>query len=1280
MAPQGDQRNATFGSPRHSLARGPPVAAPDTPSPLRPTARPDTRLGNGRPLPEAQRRGFEAALGHDLSAVRLHKGGAADASAMGRGAYAYAYGSHIVLSDHAARAGPAGLKPVLAHELVHVVQQTGGMAGHAQVRPQQRTNLSPRHIDFPFTLDDAESAARNLGSAAVDGLTSAGETIADTAGEVGDFVAAEAEEMLEAHAPGLLAFLRGGVLTSLAELFCGGLNSIVGKVLDPLAEVDLVSGIETTFSDLAASVNRAMSGLGTQASESLGALLEPVIGVITSFGPDIIAFVQTMSNTVNGGLNSLWANVGAPVLQFLEAAGGKAWDAFNGMVTSVWDLIEPLRRTAGRLWDWVSKEFGLAWDSTSSVRLWLEKQAKGAWDAAQALIAPIKRPLMVVGAILLLLSPAGPVLVMTQVLPPIWAKLQWLYANWRDLDVVVRAREFLATDILPFLIGAAQQIRAVVTMAAGWIAGLVGQLVAGVQAVLGAIGPSDCVAALNRVIAHLSDQFTRLQAWADSGFAGLQPALEGLFTALGNLLRPILDFLVRLILVAANPGMLPIAIGAAIWLLLPERFKPTVINFVLDLMIAFISGLPGLFLVLGPMGPLVVAGVLGFLRHLRGGEGVSDQTRIDAANKCAGIAAGGGLMFVSGFAVGLLEGLIDGILDPIKLLIMLVQLVIAGLRVAWRALGQLAPHVLPSAMLMPQHPLEPPSPQASAATAGPTVASISAPRAQGPPLAGITSGAQPAAAMASDADILAALSPDTISAVQGAELPESTDAMEAEATQQVQAEGASVSGLAAMLGGAWDWMIAGAANLGGMLAGALLGLLALPDYDIGNKLGYVAGMILLELLIAYFTAGGYTVVKQGASLGRQALAMFLRFLDFGGEILGLLGRVLAPLKAPIRAAISSAKGALSHFGFLRSIMSKLDDLATRLFRLGDDAASAASHGPRGPHLPDAPRPHAPAASPPHGPAPDGLPGGRAAGESTDAAADRAAREAANAPPARNLDEATEELADGTRRAVDEPGVPQIRDDVAKAAQFAEARLAASQIAAANDAVNTPIPLLLAQLMALKRRYRWIDTFEAAPLGPGRFRIDMIASVTTVDPTYDINASTTPDPDPVPEPTSIPKGTTPNPLARGKNTARWEVADNVRPTSVEATLKEDFGGGTRGDAATEVGHHGDPNDHGGHLIGHRFMGDTPNVGIVPQAGNLNTGAWKRMENEWADWIGSGREVHVKISIRPPGSNRPSSFRVRYQVKDPVTGKVLHGRTATFDNTTGQSFDRIYRDQM
>jgi hypothetical protein len=77
----------------------------------------------GRPLDPAERAFMEPRLGRDLGAVRIHADDAAAASAAGVRALAYTVRSHVVFGAGRYRPGDAEGRRLLAHELVHVLQQ-----------------------------------------------------------------------------------------------------------------------------------------------------------------------------------------------------------------------------------------------------------------------------------------------------------------------------------------------------------------------------------------------------------------------------------------------------------------------------------------------------------------------------------------------------------------------------------------------------------------------------------------------------------------------------------------------------------------------------------------------------------------------------------------------------------------------------------------------------------------------------------------------------------------------------------------------------------------------------------------------------------------------------------------------------------------------------------------------------------------------------------------------------------------------------------------------------
>ncbi|HEU4398717.1 MAG TPA: DUF4157 domain-containing protein [Actinomycetota bacterium] len=89
---------------------------------------------SGQPLAPATRGFMEARFGHDFSQVRVHSGAAASESARAVGALAYTVGRDVVLGDGHDTPGREGGRRLLAHELAHVVQQSGrgqavGLAG-----------------------------------------------------------------------------------------------------------------------------------------------------------------------------------------------------------------------------------------------------------------------------------------------------------------------------------------------------------------------------------------------------------------------------------------------------------------------------------------------------------------------------------------------------------------------------------------------------------------------------------------------------------------------------------------------------------------------------------------------------------------------------------------------------------------------------------------------------------------------------------------------------------------------------------------------------------------------------------------------------------------------------------------------------------------------------------------------------------------------------------------------------------------------------------------------
>ena len=101
--------------------------------------------GGGQPLPESDRAYFEPRFGRDFSQVRVHTDTRAADSARAVNARAFTTGRDVVFGAGMYDPGTTTGKRLLAHELTHVVQQTGGQV--QRQAPQEtccaREDLAP---------------------------------------------------------------------------------------------------------------------------------------------------------------------------------------------------------------------------------------------------------------------------------------------------------------------------------------------------------------------------------------------------------------------------------------------------------------------------------------------------------------------------------------------------------------------------------------------------------------------------------------------------------------------------------------------------------------------------------------------------------------------------------------------------------------------------------------------------------------------------------------------------------------------------------------------------------------------------------------------------------------------------------------------------------------------------------------------------------------------------------------------------------------------------------
>jgi hypothetical protein len=170
--------------------------------------------GAGQPLDPGVRRELEEQLGHDLSRVRLHTGRDAGQLTQLLGADAVAVGQDVFFREGAFKPGTDEGRRLLAHELLHTVQNPTGLGALRAGRDLGAVSLPQQAIER-----EADSAAQ--------ALVRVGETAAGVPGAGGEVAAAVEEGQAT---PGWLRYATVDAERMRAE------------AIDPAALVDRLAG------------------------------------------------------------------------------------------------------------------------------------------------------------------------------------------------------------------------------------------------------------------------------------------------------------------------------------------------------------------------------------------------------------------------------------------------------------------------------------------------------------------------------------------------------------------------------------------------------------------------------------------------------------------------------------------------------------------------------------------------------------------------------------------------------------------------------------------------------------------------------------------------------------------------------------------------------------------------------------------------------------------------------------------------------------------------------
>jgi phage-related protein len=627
----------------------------------------------GDPLTPALRTDLEQKFGRDLGHIRVHTGADANRAALTANAVAFTRGAHIYLAHPSLAREPR----LMAHELTHTVHQ--GAAPNFRFAAQQRAparataaarrTLAPASTragrTAPAQKFDLWDSAVELGGEISSGISHAAGAVVEFGSDLLEKGKSAVFAAIREIAPDFLEmFEKDGITGYLRKLAERGLKSMFDGLMAPLRKIIDVDALQRQFQDVRAWVGQISAQLANNdcsgvldAARRVGKFfsesLKPIVDTVKSIGKDVEDF-----------FSSVWKSIGAPILDMLKKLGGEVWSSLTGFMRDIGALIRRVRNALGSAWDTVKGWLGIKADSGEEegggLWNWMREKATALGTSIQQTISPVLGPLRKVAGVALLIAPGTQLIGIMLLWPELKAGYEALSKKWDDLNLIPRAREALVNQILPRVMSAAESVGQALIAGADWLLARLdefhGAIASVAEVTVGILSP------LKSVIEFARAQSHKMIQWARDKLQYASKNLHSMMLKFIAFMGKVADALKDLIAAVVNPFGIVGFLAGHLWLALPECLKGPIIEFLLDVLDAFIKALPDNPL-LGLLWPVMKAAMTGFVRKVRS---VKLKEKIELADKIAKIISGQSFDFAMGYLKGIVLGIWEELTSPFR--------------------------------------------------------------------------------------------------------------------------------------------------------------------------------------------------------------------------------------------------------------------------------------------------------------------------------------------------------------------------------------------------------------------------------------------------------------------------------------------------------------------------------------------------------------------------------------------------------------------------------------
>ena len=534
--------------------------------------------GGGEPLPADVLAQLETTMDVPLGLVRVHTDARTRAVVDGTGSRAFTYGLHIYLGSQASPTDVA----LMAHEVTHVIQQQGRPVLQMYTPPATGDAFEHEAHSVSSAVQHGQRAtvSRRTGGARVQGFWPVSQIV--------DWIEDRAWSLVNRFAPDLAPIIRKGPLEWLKEKISNAVDSIVDTLMAPVRAITgLASSLRGHFANLLAWLRDAAAKIARGDCSSLTEAAHKIHDVFMGIASPIIDRIKGLATRVSNFFGGLWDRFGAPVWNFLRRIGGVVWEKIQSFGRWIWDITAPIRRVLMRAWRWVKNKLGVGEgpEGQNGLLQWVQRKAQSAWDNyILPFIERFKRPLMVIGGILLMLSPAGPIIAIGAIAYGVIRGVQAIRQYFGTRGGIVNGRNILQNEIIPGIVNTINRVAAFLREKAQFLAGKLNSIVGGLGNAAGAVAGT-IISFIARGLTWLAERFGELVNWVMDHVMSFVDWVGGVLQRLVTFLRPVLDFLRRVAAVVRNIMRLGYEFGARIWNAIPACIRDPFIDFFIPLIL-----------------------------------------------------------------------------------------------------------------------------------------------------------------------------------------------------------------------------------------------------------------------------------------------------------------------------------------------------------------------------------------------------------------------------------------------------------------------------------------------------------------------------------------------------------------------------------------------------------------------------------------------------------------------------------------------------------------------